>query len=281
MFFELFVIVTTIRLTHIIGGKRDRLKNNLTNGDHLWLFYETFPPEFLDSTAVTTTSDPAVTKLLGGAALFMPVENFHVDPETDGFLTSWKDQDIEFLERVRTYNPIPAGMPGFFNASNDYFTSLGPQSGAGFLYDAVMSIGLGACLASSMQNATTNSTVPPSIPSGVAHLAGIQSVTFLGASGRVVMNPAALYAGTRDSDSALYGVFNLRPSSGSTTTTSDSNKGNIEYILTDVLDNGDSSWTQLQDFVYADGSLIPPKDYQPDHNYLAPVVQAFMRSSNR
>jgi hypothetical protein len=49
------------------------------------------------------------------------------------------------VEILKTLNPIPEGMPGFYEPDDDYFSTVDPEESAGFLYDAVMSIGVGTC----------------------------------------------------------------------------------------------------------------------------------------
>lgn len=138
-------------------------------------------------------------RLLAGAAMLSPLEGFQVDHDFDRFIVAWKSQDASFSNRVNAFHPIAKGMPGYYKADDAYFQSFLPESGAGFMYDAVMSIGLGACLAA--QNASRIT--------GDFHLQGIRSTNFTGASGRVKFGDGdyALYG--RKSLFVTYGVVNI------------------------------------------------------------------------
>ena len=78
------------------------------------------------------------------------------------------------------------------------------MNGASYIYDAVMTIGLGACNALETMNATGTALT------GKQHLEGIRATEFEGASGRIKFgNPSA--PGSRDSDTIFFGVVNVLP----------------------------------------------------------------------
>jgi hypothetical protein len=140
-------------------------------------------------------------KLLRGAAVVQPVENFVVDPEGDEFLKSWQSQGPDMVAEVNLLYPIkdPA-EPGYFRGAPDYFRRTLPSVGSGFLFDAVISIGLGGCLArDESQNVT----------SSLDHLHGIRDVNFEGTTGRVIFKNTPSTPGSRKTSGLTFGAFNL------------------------------------------------------------------------
>jgi hypothetical protein len=140
-------------------------------------------------------------------------------------------------------------MPGYYEPDDDYFSTVDPEHSAGFLYDAVMSIGIGACLAGSQGGID-----------GLSHLRGIQSSNFAGASGRVVYGESTLSNGygVRNISSVMFAAYNLFSSGG-----------NTSFVLTELMDPSNNSvtamnkstskgWISLEDFVFADGRTVGP-----------------------
>lgn len=239
-------------------------KLGLTNGDYFWCFYAGLDLAFIDDPVIQGNSQ--IKKLLRGAAMVMPVENFLANPSDDKFLSAWRTPSETYLERLGAFNPIPEGMPGYKDGDKEYFANVDPEPGAGFLYDAVMSIGIGACLA---QNQTELS--------GSLHLAGIRAANFNGASGQILFGDNPVIApGTRKCETVMYGAFNLFPATGNEDST-------VGYTLTSLLkpvrvdDNICLGvWKDVAEFIYADGSKTPPKLLrdEPNQNYLSKSYRA-------
>lgn len=125
----------------------------------------------------------------------------------------------------------------------------------GFMYDAVMSIGIGACLAKREQNGTI---------SGSEHVEGIRSAKFGGATGPVqfgIEGGGSDAVGARNSSTISWVAVNFLPA----------DKGeilNVSDILLNVITN---EWWPATNFVYSDGRTVPPdllRD-QPEQNYLS------------
>lgn len=172
-------------------------KAQISNGDYFWLMlgqlgraaYDSLPSDNYDS----------LTKLLTGAAYLDNVETFLVNKEEDPFLQSWKSQDAEFVREVNELYPVQdPNEPGYFQAEPDFFTTTPPVLGAGFLYDAVMAIGFGAC--DDRKNSTTTSR---------QHLDGIRNSSFHGATGLVTFHNTNATPGSRRSRGLSFGGFNL------------------------------------------------------------------------
>lgn len=129
----------------------------------------------------------------------------------------------------------------------------------GFLYDAVISIGLGACLAQREDEKV----------SGSNHVEGIRLANFTGATGQVAFGAEdgdEDRNGTRLASTVYWGAFNVIPPSQPD-----------DFALTDILSPDSSgAWFELQPFVYRDGRTVPP-DYlrdEPDQNYLNSGLRA-------
>ena len=128
-------------------------------------------------------------------------------------------RDTIFLERVEALNPIP----NYFGDSlKDIIGSQYPiqrivekfgsfTQGSSYMYDAIMSIGLGACKAAMAIDRSQNNTAI----TGKMHLDGIRSVDFHGASGRVAFGGEMRAPGSRVADTIPFAVVNLLPEKGS------------------------------------------------------------------
>lgn len=121
-----------------------------------------------------------------------------------------------------------------------------------------MSIGIGACLA----ERTGNNTV-----SSLAHLEGIQSANFQGASGQVRFGNDNYRPGARDSSGVTWGAFSiLAPGIPQ-------NLGTSHWIRPG---DGDQ-WTTIAPFIFSDGRTEAPallRD-QADQNYLPRGLRIF------
>ena len=188
----------------------------LNEGDHFWIFLGADLSVFSFSGFDLSLSNETVSevnhtefeltmaylKLLAGGAMLSPLEGFQIDAY-DKFLKAWKSQNESFVERVNARNSIEEGLPGYYEGEPNYFQIFPPLSGAGFMYDAVMSIGMGACLA----EAGINKEI-----SGESHQKGIRSSNFIGATGRVRMESRGdteEMPGLRARSSVRYGIINL------------------------------------------------------------------------
>ena len=111
---------------------------------------------------------------------------------------------------------------------------------APFLYDTAVALGLAAC------NAIAESG--GQILTGEKHFQLTTEANFLGASGRVAIDPVT---GTREATSAMFTLTNFVQDHDNN---GDKNNGIgiIKAVVTNVFQNGD--WTTLEPFIYNDGS---------------------------
>ena len=199
-------------------------KHGLDQGDHLWVFgggSEASTPSTLTSEVLSLD----IMQFVRGAAYLTPYETFETQRVESDFMKAWKQLDASFVQRVRDINPFDQYQAGgwydFLQADfdltvldnnfppDDYFTNPAgitfPAFGSIYMYDAVMSIALGACNA--VKSNITNSAL---VMSGEAHQAGIRSASFFGASGLVSFGGEG-FPGSRTWNQTIFGVFNMLP----------------------------------------------------------------------
>ena len=173
-------------------------KYDINNGDYFWLMYGFGKPVNLDD---FYQLNGTTTKLLRGAAAVQAVENFVVNPDSDPFLKSWRSQGKDLVDEVNFVYPVKnVTDPGYYFGLPDYFNTTDPEIGAGFLFDAVMSIGFGACIA-------RNESEP--VTSSLDHLNGIRESDFQGSTGKVNFKDTSSTPGSRRSSGLTFGGYNL------------------------------------------------------------------------
>lgn len=223
----------------------------MNNGDYVWVWFGPFFVQLLYS------NDPVVYKLLFGSTWLAAADPFvfaELFNKTDSFSSAITSQSSNFVNQVNAMNPIQKGEPGYVFANPAYFTDIHhTEYLQSFIYDAIMSIGIGGCLAEQEPNGT--------IP-GTSHIQGISEVNFSGASGTVQYNKgSSANPGARLFANSTYWIaFNLIPTLD--------NGG--AYSMPAVLIPGNSTWTKVEQYIYGDGSNLPPplRD-PPNENYLS------------
>ena len=159
-------------------------------------------------------------KLLRGMAAVRVLDGFTWN-ESDSFLSSWRSVDSSFVSRVNELNPVQVGQPGYFQAGDEYFQDPEnvPAPHSSFMYDAVMAVGMGACRAAlndTQRSLQKDAYGPP--PLRNPHFTGIITTSFHGASGRVSFGER-YWELTRDPESVVFGVYNIRTVDGLNATT--------------------------------------------------------------
>jgi len=133
----------------------------------------------------------------------------------------------------------------------DFFQTVDPQYGSGFMFDSVIATGIGACLARDEHGNVTSES----------HVQGIRSVNFTGATGPVRFGQGSLTAdgkdtillssniGARDPPSVLWGVFNMLPPQPP-------GAEPIPIVLTHFFVDGE--WVDHGNITFADGGYYSP-----------------------
>jgi hypothetical protein len=229
-------------------------EQGLLSGEYFWVFSGDIDTAFLFQ------SNANVTKVLKGAAWMTPAELHITAPSQDRFLRAWVRSNDTQVKRANAANPMKPGEAGFFFADSAYFQTYKPDYGNGFMFDATMASAMGACLAG---DANVGSNKSGNITSK-AHLQGIRSVDFEGATGRVKFGRFADSDGSRLNSTVTWAIFNLIPSLDP-----------FEPIALSEIYT-DETWTKVTHFVYADSTIYPPKLLRdvPEQNYLNNAIRA-------
>ncbi|CAB9514823.1 Gamma-aminobutyric acid (GABA) B receptor [Seminavis robusta] len=234
-------------------------QQKLDQGNHLWILSSS--PELLVASPVMMMTP----NFLVGAAYLTPDEYHLHEYITSNPVEQYYDELL-----VGSSVPDTAGMPEESRTSDGKQPQIeSPSSrtfvpGMGFLFDAVMSVGMAAC----QGVASTNQTVS----SGPALLESIRSLEFRGASGHVqfgkggsrLMVPFTvlnlIYAADRDNSK-----------------NNASDKKNLVARQTATWDPAAQEWEQIQPFHYADGTTDPPNLLRaiPNQNYITAGARAY------
>lgn len=228
----------------------------MNNGDYFWVWLGDFSATHLYS------NNSNISKLVYGSAYIFGIEPMYLYHQLDPFHAAFTSQGPDFANRVNALNPISPDQPGYIWAGPNFFTNLSDdvlEHGAGFLYDAVISLGMGACHTEGFILSATNAT---SSETGESFLRGIRQSDFTGASGRVRFQQTGPSPGARVGSTALLGAFNLLPRSDT--------ELELPHRLTDVFLPDAGRWEVWDNFTYADGTNTPPALLRdpPPQNYL-------------
>lgn len=229
-------------------------------------------------------------KLLSNSMVFDEhMDGFRASESNDRFLAAWRKQNSTMVEQLNAIHPIQEKEhPYFYMPDSGYFQAY-PSNRAAFAFDAMMSIGLGACRLQAESSAdiipeqknsdgTANAGAggqrvlqpPPRISNNKLH-AAIVDLKFTGASGFVSYDAP----GQRTKDSSTVGIYNIRPVPSTTKPTT---HHSYEAVLTSVYNSGADGWTNEPNtsFIYQDGSTVPPPGEREvqEHNYLSSWVRA-------
>jgi len=242
----------------------------------------------LDELYGETSVNSVWDKLLSNPLVFDEhMDNFRAS-EDDRFLQAWRKQNATFVEHLNSIHPVQSSDSAYYYkpSEDDYFQTNNPSYRASFTYDAVMSIGLGACQAQlKSDNKETIVKIgdqrrlqppPPDVSNNKVHSAMVD-LEFNGATDFVQYD----IPGSRTKASATVGIYNIRPvpSSTITTTSADGEPTHHSYeaILTNVY-KSKTGWSNVPDanFIYKDGSTNhPPLEREvQEQNYLSSWVRA-------
>lgn len=238
----------------------------LTNGEYVFVFMGAFDYTILDS------GDPDIFELLKGSLLIQPYETIWLDD--DPFLIKWRSQGPDAVRRLKEFSPIKLGKDGHaFDSSttdvssyvtfrDNFFQTNQPLFGSGYVYDAVIATGLGACAA--LAESSNKTVIVDSF------VKGIRSASFMGVSGSVRFGcEGCNFPSTRAPMSSDWVVFNLFPKISGENGISTSS-----FQLVEIYSEGEPK--VLNDTYYANGLTSPPallRD-QPEQNYLSSAVRA-------
>lgn len=104
---------------------------------------ELIPTDFVSVLYGEQLPGSPLHQLLSGALVFDRLDGYRANPDTDKFLASWKQQGNETIDKMNSLVPKSA----YYLAGPTYFQTVKPANFASFVYDSVIAVGLGACIA--------------------------------------------------------------------------------------------------------------------------------------
>ena len=114
----------------------------MLEGDYLYVLVETaFPISEVDMVIQDLSPNSAYHKLIDGALIISKIDCFHWQQEADPFLQQWK------MNNETTVQTLNHAVPSYAEQSPDFFQTQQPADFTSYVYDAVVSVGLGACWA--------------------------------------------------------------------------------------------------------------------------------------
>uniref|UniRef100_A0A7S4N921 G-protein coupled receptors family 3 profile domain-containing protein n=1 Tax=Odontella aurita TaxID=265563 RepID=A0A7S4N921_9STRA len=279
-------------------------------GEYSWFFHSDAHFGAMERLA---ESNANVSKLLRGSGVIRQLDGFDYDGKEDPFLKSWRGQGAETLNLVREVYPVSPTLPGYYNVSDSFFQSARPERGSGFFYDAVVSLGLGACKAEydARKLAATSAggggakgakgggggggtgnrqrglqrkkKDAADSPTENSHLLGILSASFEGATGSVSYEGDTKMMKRRNRDTVTYGLYNFKEVCKAVEEVGAPKEEGCrwKFVLTNIYRNetspGDGTWEDTLDgpFVFSSGRADspPPLIDTPEQNYLSPGVR--------
>lgn len=175
------------------AAELDMINNNGEDDYYFWMWIGPFYGGLLYDDSENNNNNNSsenynnVFNLLYGSVWVTAIEPYFYSNGTtmsnDPFYATFTNLDSDFVDRVNAVNPIQPGNPGYLYAPPDFFQNLNViEMGAGFIYDAVISIGMGACSVATeaaAATATSENAMPP-LANGSAFVDAIRSVDFMG-----------------------------------------------------------------------------------------------------
>lgn len=234
----------------------------------LWFLSAALDPIFSGPDRIELKTDSPVTRASHGNAVLHDESGLPGFPQYDRFLEEWRGlaTDEEALQYFNSkvpqweYQAYFTNETAFaFNRTKEYF-SRNPTIVSGYAYDAVVALGLGACIAQA-NIVVGNSTVSPmdmnSTFTGSHHFSSAIGTEFNGASGQVRFGADGSHS--RDGNSTLFVVSNVRETRHSNGTST------LSSVPTTYHNIETSQWESYRNetFIFPGDASIPPPDLPP------------------
>lgn len=260
------VLLITNQIAFVRAIARAAVKEGAIGEGWLWIITgEGLPPAWLDS--LQEEPDSPLDKQLRGAAVFTNYDPYVYRPnDEDRFLSSWRQQDELFMERVNLH-PLQdePDRPEFFLPRNaSYFQDEVPSEYASFLYDSMVLQGMARC---QLEAAEKLRDMDPDSSGDVGGdtVGRMLKMQFDGASGIVCFDEEH---NSREDEGVMFGVYNIRPQEV------DAETGLRGYnrVVTSTYQN--EEWEEVDDFVYFSNSTdAPPLRTTYDPSFISGAVQ--------
>lgn len=225
----------------------------MSSTEYVWVLVGNLNLYYFDP----STLSPDVLDFVKGAVYIEPLERygwFEVDP----FLLEWQALGGDFVGRLNAMLPQSVA----FRGQEDYFATHAPAVGAGYMFDAVLSLLLGTCQAEAQGGKVANPLL--------RQIAAIQSIAFNGPSGLVKFDAFREYPGARASYTVPFGAYNILPPGL---------EGNPLVAVRGGLETPtvtQTAWMSKMPHIYASGSADGPLlRNRPDWNNLEPFIRTW------
>jgi Receptor family ligand binding region len=206
--------------------------HGLLDGDYFWILTGE-ATQFSAFQNFSYIEYQNMTNLLTGAAFITALDNpigksNNTNNHDDSFHVAWQSQGDDTVTRINQLYPIQVSTnPGYYKGQSNYFQELYPVDGTGYLYDAVMTVGLGACRMTTTATTTAKTTTTTmtrnsrrvsdasirhnsSMLTSIQHFHGIRDTIFQGTSGIVSFgDDTDLFPGSRVVTGLTYGAYNF------------------------------------------------------------------------
>jgi hypothetical protein len=232
---------------------------NMAGPDTFWMFNGALASMFINGNLEVIENPPLAKATFGTAILSDEGGLPGVDPFHDRFLQEWRGigDDKELMEYINSKQPRSSVLS--YDRTETFFQELVPSHIAAFSYDAIIGLGLSACKCH--EEHTLSNPETTGIFSGQQHHAEFVNTRFNGASGDVIIGPDSF---SRKEDSTYHVVSNILPRTGLSSTSAfhDSFQGE-PWIVFNSFTQSWQRYDKVNDFVYSDGSSVPPKQIPP------------------
>jgi len=165
---------------------------------------------------------------------------------------------------------------GYYFALDDYFLTHDPSPYSGYIYDAIIALGMGKCRASIKEKLESPVRPPrqtqekdvgfqpqilgyPNTFTDNVHYNELVNVEFSGATGEVQLHDDKSFS--RLSTTMAYGIYNLRVNGGIDMLNSNTTTFEFENVLTAVMKPNTTDWVPPAKgvkFIFADGTANAP-----------------------
>ena len=256
--------------------------NMLTN-EYVYVFRsQIVPPDAVGTIFGSQHINSPLDLLLRGGLISDFIDPFYIqlhgggddddDDDYDPFLRVWKQQNSTTVQQIRDQYPE---VDTLFQDHDDYFQNNVPAEKSSFLYDAIISIGLGTCANRIKKNIieTTNETITTTLLSSTTFREDIRTYNFTGASGFVDWYNCK-YKSNRCNEPIQFGIFNIR--AVPVVVDDDTTMHTYEAVLTAKHDEV-NRWQKINDNIYRDGTTSHPTNLRQewDANYLSTGTRIF------
>ncbi len=157
----------------------------------------------LDFFAQNSSNEPlnqSVASLLEGSVTIQALDGFTANPASDKFLSTWHERYNFLINQSKSLSPVKAADAAFLAGDDGYLMEANPEAGSSFIFDAIMTLGLGLCESKTSQGADL--------------LTVIEGLNFRGASGPVEFGSSQEIPAGRSGSTVTFGAFNLFPPNG-------------------------------------------------------------------